>query len=235
MPMTQESRRIWEIIKGTLTFWTKTDIERWGEPLLCDIFSLIISPLKRSRDSSFTKISIPKWSGSTHCVLFQTRLALFLPQFHHQSYPDEQSIFTLAGVIDVQRDISDPHLKPIYSVGEDSDVNVTHQLELFASSGPLEQRISFLSVKTDWSVEDRTNEWQKVLKSLLLKPCELRPPGARRSFIHSPVFLCNSKLIKRKRQGRWSSSSTARSCQNLDARLRCRLNNCHSLNYNVVW
>lgn len=195
--MSNESRRIWNIIKGSLPSWTRKDIEQWGGPLLCDLFSVLVPPVGLAGSLGGTnKDKPPKLQMFSYCVLFTTKLAFFLPRYHFHENPDNNSIFTLVGVIDVQRDINNPQLTTLSATHQfpDNIVKTANKLEFFATSGDtrsrtIEQRVWFVSVRTNWTVDDRTKDWETVMKALLRSPCEARIPGERRSFLLSPVQI----------------------------------------------
>jgi hypothetical protein len=192
--MKPESRRIWEIIESSLPFWTRKDAQRWGKPSLCDIFSVLVPP--RGRDNGSTTTSkgdkFFKLQMFSYCVLFPTKLAFFLPRYHYHERPNENSKFTLAGIIDVQRDVHNPQLRPIVDEHAIGNRRVLNKLEFFATYGDsssryFEQIVWFVSVRTHWSVDDKTREWETMLRALLRSPCERRSPGDRRSFLLSQV------------------------------------------------
>jgi hypothetical protein len=189
-----ESRRVWGIIKDSLPLWTGNDVHRWGEPLLCDIFSVLGPPVASTARFSTTSGShrAPRLQMISFCVLFTTKLAFFLPRYHFHDTPDSNSIFTLVGVIDVQRDISNPQITPAKHALCNNSADSINKLEFFATYGDtqsrsIEQRVRFVSVRTNWSVGDRTRDWEMMMKELLRSPCETRLPGDRRSFLLSQV------------------------------------------------
>jgi hypothetical protein len=188
-----ESRRIWGIIKDSLPLWTKNDVHQWGEPLLCDLFSVLIPPATSSSTTTGSN-GAPKLQMFSFCALFTTKLAFFLPRYHFHDTPDSNSVFTLVGVIDVQRDISNPQFTPAKQSFCNNSANSANKLEFFATYGDtrsrsIEQRARFVSVRTNWTVGDRTKDWEMMIKELLRSPCETRIPGDRRSFLLSPVYF----------------------------------------------
>ena len=190
-----EAWRIWSIIKDSLPLWTRNDVHHWGEPVLCDMFSVLVPPVSSGTRVSKAKPDSdrpPKLQMFSFCVLFSTKLAFFLPRYHFHDTPDSNSIFTLVGVIDIQRDISNPQFTPAKHPFCSNSANSANKLEFFATYGDtqsrsIDQRMRFVSVRTNWSTGDRTKDWEMMMKELLSSPCETRIPGDRRSFLLSPV------------------------------------------------
>lgn len=185
-PMNAEAWHAWGMIKTSLPDQTRKDIQKWGHPLLCDIFEVVVLPI-RAEIPQPVKEQPPRWERLSYCVLYSSKLAFFLPRYH-------QSAFTLIGVINIC-DITHPHLKPLLNNHASSNKTNTGfmKLELFvthcdtSSSIAVEERLSLVSVMTEWSVADRTIPWHTKMKDLLNR--ETPVSEDRHSFLYSQVLV----------------------------------------------
>lgn len=197
-PISDESRRIWDIIKQSLPLWTRKDIAELGDPILCDPFVVHLPSLECDARTRPKDESVSGRQMFSYCVLFSTRLAFFLPRHGYKEYPNNKSPYVLVGLIDVHRDISNPRLHPIAngirnSIERSISQSARSKLEFAATysglgSRSFETQLRFVSKKTNWSVDDRTKDWESMLRRLLNDSREMRNFGDRRSFLLSNVI-----------------------------------------------
>lgn len=191
LPISGESRRIWHIIKSSLPLCTRKDLADCGHPILCDPFAVILPWDARTRLENESEMF-------SYCVLFSTRLAFFCPRhlYDYKEYPNDQTRFVLVGLIDVQRDISNPRIRtPHRRNSTESSISrlTQNKLEIVTTIGGIgsqsfKSQVCFVSWETTWNTDDRTADWEKMLRELLKDPCATWNHGDRGSFLLTNVI-----------------------------------------------